>query len=342
MAPTYGMLPSGAGAVPAETSPCPGTLSELEWQQLLKPIEDGKCTAFLGAGVDQGSLPLGRDLAQRWAKEFGYPLADSGDLQRVSQYLSLLTANRGLPKQQMYDLVREAKPPDFTDPTSPLGVLADLPIPIYLTTNYDDFMLRALRTRKRDAKVEVCGWWKPRVENFAIVYNEPDFSSPSAAGNVQVTGFARSRFKSRNFVPTAASPVVYHLHGHYELLESMVLTEDDYLDFLVNMSRDQNLIPPVIQQALTGCALLFMGYSLADYDFKVLFRSLIYPLARSHRITVSIQLPQSQESEALEYLNRYYKDMAIAVYWGKAESFAKELSERWAKRQSGVQPTHVP
>jgi hypothetical protein len=44
--------------------------------------------------------------------------------------------------------------------------------------------------------------------------------------------FSKSRFNPEQFFrPTDDSPVVYHLHGHYSLLESMVLTENDYLDF---------------------------------------------------------------------------------------------------------------
>ena len=42
----------------------------------------------------------------------------------------------------------------------------------------------------------------------------------------------------------ADNPVVFHLHGHLGLAESLVLTEDDYLDFLVSISRNDDLIPP--------------------------------------------------------------------------------------------------
>ena len=38
------------------------------------------------------------------------------------------------------------------------------------------------------------------------------------------------------FKPSPQTPVVYHLHGHRSVIDSLVLTEDDYLDYLVNMS----------------------------------------------------------------------------------------------------------
>ena len=42
-----------------------------------------------------------------------------------------------------------------------------------------------------------------------------------------------------------------------------MLTEDDYLDFLVAVSRDEELLPHQIQRALAGTSLLFVGYRLA-------------------------------------------------------------------------------
>ena len=43
-----------------------------------------------------------------------------------------------------------------------------------------------------------------------------------------------------------------------------MLTEDDYLDFFVRVSRDPSLNPPRIQRAIGGMSLLFIGYSLND------------------------------------------------------------------------------
>jgi hypothetical protein len=80
-----------------------------------------------------------------------------------------------------------------------------------------------------------------------------------------------------------------------------VLTEDDYLDFLVNISRQQDLLPPRIQEVLTGASLLFIGYRLADWDFRVLFRGLVTSIEGTlQRISVSIWLPPgAQEHERL-------------------------------------------
>jgi hypothetical protein len=59
-----------------------------------------------------------------------------------------------------------------------------------------------------------------------------------------------------------------------------VLTEDDYLDFLVKVSWDNTVIPPRIAEALTDSSLLLLGYHLQDWDFRVMFRGSDQPQAR--------------------------------------------------------------
>ena len=71
----------------------------------------------------------------------------------------------------------------------------------------------------------------------------------------------------------------------------MVLTEDDYLEFLVRMNRDASepLLPPVIRTAFKD-SLLFVGYSLSDWSFRVLFRGLIGSLpAGLGNLSIAVQ-----------------------------------------------------
>jgi hypothetical protein len=115
------------------------------------------------------------------------------------------------------------------------------------------------------------------------------------------------------------------------------LTEDEYLDFLVNISRDQNIIPRRIQKALVNTSLLFIGYELTDWRFRVLFRGLIASLERSLRRTrVAIQLaPESSEIAGVtaDHVRWYFEDYLakddVRIYWGSSLDFIKELHERW-------------
>src|ERR1051325_6109902 len=105
------------------------TLGEKDWEVLLRRIDQGLCTPFLGAGVCYGTLPLGGDVARQWAAEYGYPLEDTYDLMRVSQYLALHYDDAAFPKERILEMFA-GKSPDFTDPYEPHRVLANLPLPL--------------------------------------------------------------------------------------------------------------------------------------------------------------------------------------------------------------------
>jgi hypothetical protein len=289
----------------------PETLEDRDWHLLLRRIEDGKCTPFLGAGACFGTLPLGSRIAQEWAQKHGYPLSDCDDLARVAQFLAV-QYDAMFPKEEILEQwFKDVAPPDFGQPDEPHGVLADLPLPVYMTTNYDRFMVEALQGRNRDPKRELCRW------NQLVKTQSSVFDS--------------------GFEPTVANPVVFHLHGYDRVPESLVLTEDDYLDFLVNISRDPSLLPPRIKAALAGSSLLFIGYSLADWDFRVLFRGLITSTESAlRRISVTVQLPPASgdlppptRERVQSYLGEYFDRIDMRVYWGTAREFAAELRQRW-------------
>ena len=102
--------------------------------------------------------------------------------------------------------------PDFNSADEPHGLLADLPFSIYLTTNYDDFMVLALTSRGRHPRREFCRW------NQRLEEEQPPLDD-------------------KGFTPTVDNPLVFHFHGCGSITESIVLTESDYLRFLANVGR---------------------------------------------------------------------------------------------------------
>jgi hypothetical protein len=295
----------------------PTKLEEKDWELLLKRISRGKCTPFLGAGAAYGVLPLAGDIARQWAKDYDYPLADCSDLARVAQFLAVDRGDLMFPKEEIASLFENTPSPDFDKPEEPHSALASLPLPTFITTNYDNFMEQALLKHNKNPKRELCRWNK-YIKRFPSLFD-------------QDAGFQSS----------AANPIIYHLHGYKEVPESLVLTEDDYLDFLVNISSDQSLIPPLIQKALTGSSLLFVGYGLADLNFRVLFRGLIKSMEDSlRRVSIAVQLPpestEPAQRRAQQYLTEYFKKTDIRVYWGEAREFCAELKSRWEQFKGGA------
>ena len=294
-------------------------IEEKDWKTLLPRIKKGECTPFLGAAVNLGILPLGRDLAKELADEEGYPYdreSDKYDLIKVTQYLAIKYRDAVKPKDLVLSkLDKSQRPLDYNNDSEPLNILAKLPLPVYITTNYDNLLFSAIEhhgqgSGRKPAR-EICKW--------------------NSSLSVQLNHFKRGF----EFRATTQTPVIFHLHGHISVVESLVLTEDDYLDFVINMSRNlEEVLPLRIQEALTGATVLFVGYRLADIDFRLLFRSLLGNLTNSiHRMNVAVQLPYDDahpnKEKAEAYITKYFGKIEVRVYWGTARQFAKELWDRW-------------
>ena len=105
------------------------------------------------------------------------------------------------------------------DSDEPHRILAELPFSLYLTTNFDSFMTSALSFVKRECQRARCDWNKSLSDN------------------------SEERAKYDSLKGTREKPLVFYLYGHNEDSSSLVLTEDDHLDFLRLISQEKNAYP---------------------------------------------------------------------------------------------------
>jgi len=291
----------------------PSSLQDADWKVLLERISKGKCTPFIGGEANMGSVPPSSTIARELAVDSGYPMENSDNLPRVAQFIAT-TADPFRPREMIVERYENAPRPDFRAPDEPHRMLAELPLPVYVTTDYDSNMMEALKTQPmREPKRELCRWWGDSRDQPSI------FDS--------------------SYEPTVANPVVFHLHGHMDTPESMLVTEDDYLDY-VAVSREEKVIPSRIQRAFTESWLLFLGYRLEDLEFRVLLRSLLTALTnnryKKHVSVHLLQVPEStDEVERMQrkraYLASYCKGAPLntLIYWGSPRDFVVELRQRW-------------
>jgi hypothetical protein len=299
-------------------------VDERDWQRLVEQLRNGDCTPFLGAGACAGALPTGSELGRQWAERYQYPFQDGSNLPEVMQYASIVEGDPVTVKQRVARELSSLPDPDFTDPAEPHALLAELPINVYLTTNYDDFMTRALHRAGKRPVTAVCPWYRGA---------EVDAHMPLPGGyRTQLPG---------TYQPRGDEPLVYHLHGSLRYPPSLVLTEQDYAEFLVNLAKDlgedaKRVVPTQILSALARQPLLFIGYSLRDWSFRMLFHGFVGAvpdvLRRRH---VSVQLSPAADMEgpeerrqAEDYLTRYFSKLNISVFWGTAADFCTELRDR--------------
>jgi SIR2-like protein len=300
------------------------TWTDREWNQLITKVELQRCTPFLGAGASYPTLRLGSEIARDWAHRgpYDYPFADDSNLARVAQYIAVEEEDIDVPKDLILKEFRGKGPPTFSRSDEIHRVVADLELPVYITTNYDDFMTKALNriNPKRVPQQVFCNWHLVRSGKI------PKIKLSSAV--------------------TPATPLVFHLHGHLGDIDSLVLTEDDYLDFLISLSEaPTKLLPPVVEGAFSTSSFLFLGYSLEDLDFKVIFRKLAtYPGKGRKHFSVQLQPkaagepPSAEEIERakkqLRYLSNHLGRIDVKVFWGTCQDFAAELHKYWSKRAS--------
>ena len=350
------------------------------WRALIAEIKAGTCTPILGPGLLDGVIGTTSDIARGWAKEDDPAITTSEQesLPRVTQHLSVYQS-LGYPSLKLGDRLEteackrfdrpgdtvedEARrrfpanwgsggtgsaEPSFerlndvleiarqrwqvakksTATLDPIAQLARLPFRLYLTTSADDQLQRELRKPEvgRDPVVELCRW------------REDDETAP----------WPPSRFADEpNFTPQdSMHPLVYHLYGRLSHPDSLVLTEDDYFDYLIGInqggSQGRTGIPIGVSKMLKRTALVFLGFRMDEWDFRVLFRGILAQggsrelRRRGPHVAVQIDPEEGRTADpqkVREYLERYFGSAKISFYWGHVEDFVAELGRQWEKDQ---------
>lgn len=325
------------------------------WPALIDCIQNQECTPILGPGLTENMFGSRQELAGQLAETHHFPMApyDREDLPRVGQYLAVimnaskflprtvlkhlyqqvisrfgdklprplnqLAANDDLVEEELIDILGQLTEAvgqfqQADSATAPHHVLARLPFRIYITTDPTDTLSQALKAAGKAPVVEVCRWNR-FAEQLPSIYDE-----------------------TPNYRPTIDTPLVYHLFGHIKEPRSLVLTEDNYFDYLIGATSNKKLIPAAIKGRLVDAALLFLGFQMDDWNFRVLFRSIIGQQG-SDRIedypSISAQVTPEEgriisPKRARKYLETYFqKSGAITIFWGSTQDFITELYHRW-------------
>jgi hypothetical protein len=294
---------------------------------------------------------IDQQLTKQWAQKIGYPMSDDHNLARVAQYRQIESGDPELAKIEYLkfindrllkisenragyddkvnelrtqtqrllfsDLVQQLDYPQFPDGMEdPLRLLAKLPLPIYITTSYSSFLERALEAEDKSPRTQLC------------------FLS-SGKSNVK-----REHQPDPDYEPTVTNPAVYHLFGLENYKNTLVLSEDDYMNFLMNAVEEitsLDLYPSALQQALPESRLLLFGYNLTDWDFRALFRFILRTRKTvTARRSIAIQFRPSLEKKdyeerSLKYLQQYFEGYKFRVIWTSTEKFIYELWDAWNK-----------
>lgn len=320
----------------------PGAVATLtgfnKWAQLLEGINAGDCAAVLGSGLFDASVVPLSGIARRLARKEGLPFVEHGrdDMPHVAQYLATMNEPATLRRRWMEAIKGDLGPAATThgggagldtlvstvgrQRRQPVGntphqILAKLPFRIYIVTTPDNLMADALAEAGREPVVEIFRW-HVSLEGLPTVYDT-----------------------DQQYRPTKDRPLVYHLLGHLKYPKSLVLTEDDYLEYLTRIrSREvADSAMTSVEAALKSQPLVLLGFQHDDWDFRVLFRSIAAgdrsrPSA-NQAPSVAVQLMPDekylQPKQVQAYLEKYLGLAKVDVSWGTPEMFLTELWRQW-------------
>lgn len=315
-------------------------------RSLVTHIRSGRCTPIIGSGMTDSLIGPRRMLSREWAESFDFPTQRrrADDLPGAAQFITVMTdadtlrstlaAHVASHVRDRYEVLLGDEPGD--DPgalvraawlaqrgvieADPHAVLARLPCPIYVVAHPWDLMAEALRHEGRDPVVDLCRW-RPDVHDWprSVWDGEPDY------------------------VPTVDRPLVYHVFGTMDVPESLVLSEDDYFDFLISVTEDHRLVPTELRSVLADSALLLIGFGLRHWDTRVLLRTLVsqegsHRLAKYTHVAAQLERRSAGASPGRErrYLERLFgkrRTPSIDIFWGSVAEFAADLAEIWETTQ---------
>ena len=276
-----------------------------QWESMLWRIRNEKCVPFLGAGASLGTadhpgLPTAAVLAEDLARICNYPGPDKSDLLRIGQYFSLVKDPRDLQDMIVSKLRQRKVVPSVVHET-----LANLPLPLVLTTNFDELMEQAFKDAGK----------APTLAVYDVHGDKTDLPRP-----------------------TVNEPLVYKLHGCVTRPHTIAATEDGVIEFLSSLMRGEPGLPGTIKQMFALSSLIFIGYGLKDWNVRVMLRAFRgWQPGRSQERSVdlssyAVQKRPDNDALAIEWQTAVmYLDRreGIQCFDMDANAFATELKRRY-------------
>lgn len=231
------------------------------WSYIAEQVSQHQCILFLGSAIHvpppadlteynypkEKAPPIGSELSKYLAEKSDYPNQDWWNLQRVAQHFESQTKSRFMLVKEIEKAVQVGR-----EPSPILRMLAELEFPIVITTNYDQLYERALDQMGSEHQVSVY--------------------SPNTTTKAKTIDCLKD--------PDPKRPYVLKIHGDVGKPESIVLTDEDYIQFVLRMS-DKHPFHPFGNNVLAHLMkwpTLFIGYSLVDYNLRLLFKTLRWKL----------------------------------------------------------------
>lgn len=295
-----------------------GQWNENDWERLIRNICRQECILMLGPDasledVAGQSRPLHEILAKELAAKIPAPQdiqswkIDPSNLAQIAQYYKLKGEEDELliTVENFYDARENMTTPLYRN-------LAVLPFYLTISSTPDNLFYHALReTRLPDTQT---GHKKPlrAIYNYSGGSREP----------IRYTG-------------TPEEPLIYHLYGHVDDSDSLVLSENDFLNFLVAVLGKYPISNAILKHFQhKNTSMLFLGFDFRAWHLQTLLHILLREnKEKTNRPSFALE-KFTTEDEFKRLIFFYKEDYNIRICDKNIQSFARELRENYEKFRS--------
>ena len=285
-----------------------------DWEVLLHSIERGNCIPLLGPDLSTSSadgtrrnlaIALSHELAEILLEEKRFAVPDATNLSLVAQMFQNQLSRDELEVEVMrfYDKHKAALE---ACQDSTFQCLAGLPFSLLVSSRHDatlEYFLQKLGKR-------------PRIQSYQFKGDRRDI-----LGNLG----------------SVDEPLIYQLYGSFDAPDSLVVTENDQLEFLKAVVAQCPKLPADLTNLFSGKNFLFLGFGLGNYHLRVLLH--VLKLSESAK---SFALESTPVKEAQEDFAEMFNDSVL--FYGELgynslklldtglDEFIQELHRRWEER----------
>jgi hypothetical protein len=202
-------------------------------------------------------------------------------------------------------------------------LLASIPVPqVIVATNYDTLLEQAFIAAgkpydlviypadRKDIANSILWWPHGKTEPFAVKPNELD-------------------------IDLSKTTVIYKMHGtiigETDEWDSFVITEEDYVEFLSRMTSN-TAVPSLFYPYCRERSFLFLGYSLRDWNLRVVLKNLskLFASRRSDE-SDDEELPSwSIQLHPSELEKRLWSSRKVNIFDSNLDDFVAKIQQKRA------------
>jgi SIR2-like domain/TIR domain len=288
-------------------------------------IQQGSVVPVLGSGV-RGSLPDAKQLAAHLAQMFGLR-SESLDLAEVAQRVSVAEGPSFLDRAMVAALTPQPEPNDthrflarFPTRLKQLGFSERYQM--LVTTNYDSALEQAFEAEGEpyDLAVFLANGTDASGTDQGKFIHVPWRGEPRVIHETtKYRDFPIDRFDElERTVIVKINGAAEGGEGDYRWDGSYVLTEDQYIDYLVT-DQIVRVIPNQILNKLTGSHCLFLGYAMHDWSLRVFLKRIWQGRPLKNRSWAIEREPDDLEKDS-------WSSLQVELLASSPDDYANELN----------------